>query len=336
MSTVEDRWELADDFPYEVTFPGSQVPPAVTVAAGRHIIQGLADPVLADYELRAETAMVQALQQVMDTIADRIGHIQTASLDVLLAHLPGKHDQSTHGHGGSVEDLHRGPARSVSDAAKGTNPHYGSTLEGPTYRAAAKNGEPYTPDMGPPPSGGYEENCTNCVMAFEMRARGYDVEAAPLSVLDKYGYASGRTDKEIDKLVTDSWQSPGGGPHGRTFSGQKWRSLKEVDKEIQSWPEGGRGFVFVGKHVFSAVNNRGKAQYVESQFDASPSRTVTGDYRKRFGGKSGQGKVVRLDDLEPTGGIFDSIVPIPGTAAARQSWAGCLHGLHPAHPGRCP
>lgn len=301
----------------------------------RQIIQGLPDPVLADYERRAEAAMRVALQQVMDTVADRIGHIQTASLDVLLAHLPGQHDQSTHGHGGSIEELHRGPNRSFTDAAKGTNPHYGSTLEGPTYRDAGKAGEPWTPAMGDPPSGGYEENCTNCVMAFEMRARGYDVEAAPLSVLDKYGYAAGRTPKEIDSLVTKSWQKPGGGAHGRTFAGQKWRSFKEVDKEIEGWPEGGRGFAFVGKHVFSVVNNGGKARYVESQF-GRPGRDPTAGYRKKFGGSGGGGKVIRLDDLEPTGGVFDSIVPIAGTAAGRLRWEGCVYGLHDAHGGPCP
>ena len=45
----------------------------------RQIIQGLPDPVLTDYELRAEQAMTEALQQVMDTIADRIGTVQTAA-----------------------------------------------------------------------------------------------------------------------------------------------------------------------------------------------------------------------------------------------------------------
>ena len=89
-------------------------------AAGRQIIQGLPDPVLTDYELRAETAMVQALQQVMDTIADRIGQVQTAAGRqvwdgclygfhprhdgpcVLVAHLPGKHSQKDHARKGKT------------------------------------------------------------------------------------------------------------------------------------------------------------------------------------------------------------------------------------------
>lgn len=43
------------------------------------VIEGIPDADLAAYELRAEAAMVQALQQVMDTIADRIGRVQTAA-----------------------------------------------------------------------------------------------------------------------------------------------------------------------------------------------------------------------------------------------------------------
>lgn len=72
MSSIEDRWELADQFPYEVTFP-----PVLTAArAPVRIIEGIPDGDLLAYELRAEAAMVQALQQVMDTIADRIAAIE--------------------------------------------------------------------------------------------------------------------------------------------------------------------------------------------------------------------------------------------------------------------
>jgi hypothetical protein len=55
--------------------------PGALAAAGvrRRLIEGLPDAVLADYETRAEAAMVQALQQVMDTVADRIGKVQTAA-----------------------------------------------------------------------------------------------------------------------------------------------------------------------------------------------------------------------------------------------------------------
>ena len=66
----------------------------------RQIIQGLPDPVLADYERRAEAAMRLALQQVMDTIADRIGHTQTAAAGERLVW-----DGCPHG----LHDAHVGP-----------------------------------------------------------------------------------------------------------------------------------------------------------------------------------------------------------------------------------
>ncbi len=225
----------------------------------------------------------------------------------LLNH-PGHSSQKSHGRKGqSVGDLEKGPVPTVRAAAEATNPGYGTTLEGPTYRDAARAGERWTEDKGPPPSGAFEENCTNAVMAFEMRMRGYDVKAAPLDVLDKYGYAAGRTNKEMDDQMAGNWSLPGGKPHGRSFAGQEWRSLSKVDAEVKAWPEGGRGFMNVGKHVFSVVKRNGKAEYVESQYAATPTRNVTRAYNKRFGGKTGEAKLIRLDDLEPTDGIFESV-----------------------------
>ena len=197
-------------------------------------------------------------------------------------------------------------------AAKATNPKFGSTDQGhPTYRDAGKAGRPYTPDMGPLPSGAYEQNCSNVVNAFEMRMRGFDVQAAPLDVLDKYGYAAGRTVAEMDQQLAAGWRLADGTPHGRSFSGQQWRSFTEIDGEIdRTWPDGGRGFIFVGKHIFNVVKVRGKPVYYEAQFDASATRNVTALYRRKYGGESGQAKLFRVDDLEPVAGILDTITPI--------------------------
>jgi len=198
----------------------------------------------------------------------------------------------------------------VSQAAKGANPNFGTTTENPTYRDAARAGKPWTPDMGPPPSGAYEENCTNCVHSVEMRMRGYDVQAAPLNVLDKYGYASGRTEREMDEQLSSSWRLPGGAPHGRTFGSQQWRTFGDIDAEVKGWPDGGRGYVTVGKHVFNVVKNGKKVDYIEGQFDESASRVVTSAYKRRFGGRRGAektAKLIRLDDLVPAAGILDSV-----------------------------
>lgn len=224
--------------------------------------------------------------------------------------------------GSGVKDLPRSDkAPTITEAAEGTNPHFGTTATtaspyepggSPTYRDAGRAGKLWDPTMGPPPSGAYEENCTDCVMAFEMRMRGYQVQASPGRVLDKYGYSSGRTVRQTDEQLASQWRLPGGKPHGRSFASQKWRSFDEVDKEVKGWPEGGRGFIHVGKHVFSVVKSGGKARYVESQFDAS--RDVTREYRKKYhsediaGSGHREAKLVRLDDLEPTDAILDSVV----------------------------
>jgi hypothetical protein len=208
-------------------------------------------------------------------------------------------------------------APSINVAAKGTNPNYGTTDNNPVYRAEGKAGKKWDPSMGPPPNGAYEQNCTNCAHAFEMRARGYNVQAAPLDVLDKHGYAAGRTYKEMDDQIASSWRAPGGKPHGRSFSGQSWKSFSEVDAEVQGWPEGGRGMMTTGRHVFNVVKDKGKVRYIEGQFDASPTRVVTAQYRKKYRSadvfRSGrqEAKVIRLDDLEPAPGILDAVVVTP-------------------------
>lgn len=251
------------------------------------------------------------------------------SIDDALAILnhPGHPNQKVHGGrgGGGVAGLPRtSGAESPTEAARATNPNYGTTggmepryPDAPAISHSARTGKvesrQYTPDMGPLPSGAYEENCTNAVMAFEMRMRGYDVQAAPMDILDRSGFAAGRTYAEGDQQLASQWRAPGGGEHGRSFAGQQWRSFKEIDREVESWPEGGRGYMTTGKHVFSVVKRGGKAEYVESQFDATPDRIVTTQYKNKYGseaigGKVQEAKVIRLDDLEPTDAILDSVV----------------------------
>lgn len=289
------------------------------------MLRGLSDETLAQYEVILEQATVAALERVCDRVARSLAE------PVLVAHLPGKHDQREHGRRRrlasetvspsalskqGIGGLAQGPApSSATKAAKASNPHYGSTNgTGQTYRDAGRAGSRYTPDMGPLPSGAYEENCTNSVMAFEMRMRGYQVEAAPMDILDRYGYAGGRTHQEVDDLLSRSWTLPDGSPHGRSLGSQTWRSFSDIDREIeQTWPEGGRGSIFVGKHVFSVVKTGGKAKYVEPQFDASPTRIVTAQYKKKFSTPRSvfgpqDAKLVRLDDLIPADGILQTVV----------------------------
>ncbi len=215
------------------------------------------------------------------------------------------------------EDALAVPRLSVSPAptgaAKAVNTKYGSTAGAnkPRYKKEGLAGEKWTPEMGPPPQGAYEENCSNVVGAFELRMRGYDVEAAPSDILDRHGYATGRTYEEMDDLFAESWSMADGRPHGRSFGSQEWRSFAELDSEIEvEWPEGGRGVIMVTNHIFNAIKVGGKARYIEAQYNANPSRIITSAYKRKYA--SGGAKLIRLDDLIPTKKILQSVSPVGG------------------------
>lgn len=233
---------------------------------------------------------------------------------------------------GELASLPRLPRpEAAQTAAKNTNPLNGRTsfYETPTYPAQGKQGKPWTPALGPLPHGAFEENCTNVVMAWDMRMRGYDVNAAPLTELDKSGYASGRTFKGLDELLASAYTLPGGKPHGRSFFGgdprPPWQSFKQIDAQVESWPDGARGVITTGRHIFNVIKTGGKARYIEAQMDGEvPSRNVTRAYKTRFkagtmfGGEPEEGKVMRIDDLEPAAGVMVTL----STPGQTQAWKG--------------
>ena len=215
-----------------------------------------------------------------------------------------------------------GKPENANKAAKNTNPLFGLTggPRQPTYPAEGRVGQKWTPELGPLTSGAFEENCTNVTLAWDMRIRGYDVQAAPIDLLDKYGYATGRTFEGVDQLLADAYRLPDGSPHGRIFFGKKgepappWRSFDDIDQEIErDWPEGGRGIIAIAKHVFNVAKVNGKARYIEAQSDEFPSRTVTSQYKRRFRAHAPayrmaqEGKLIRVDDLVPADGILESV-----------------------------
>lgn len=213
-----------------------------------------------------------------------------------------------------VASLPRLPRReSPQQAAKATNPRFGTTSSNPHYYPHRR----WTPRLGPRlPNGAYENNCTNVVVAWELRMRGYDVQAAPYLNLDVFGYVAGRTYDELDEFISRAWTLPDGRPHGRSFAGQPWRTFDDVDAEIlRTWPDGARGVIFVGRHIFNVIKTGGRVHYIEAQFDATPDRIVTEQYRAKFAitgrpGEDNGAKLIRLDDLVPADGIFEAIVPI--------------------------
>ena len=120
---------------------------------------------------------------------------------------------------------------------KGTNPNYGKG------------------------NANYGTNCQRCVPAFEMRLRGYDVEALP---------SDGNHDGVRyfpDKNTSDMIQCGGRG-----------KFKKDVEKRMREWGDGARGLVRMhwirtrnAAHFFMAINEGGTIRYVDPQ---DPSRNA--------------------------------------------------------------
>lgn len=156
----------------------------------------------------------------------------------------------------------------------------------------------------------YTDNCTHCVTAYELRRRGYDVEAT------RSPKVNGRNMREI----LPRWVDQDGNPRGMTMSG--YNSL-EVDRAVESWGPGSRGWVVVewedgGSHVFAVENVGGKPVYVEPQHPMLGSGTAESHFQKV---KQSLGSVyyVRVDDLVPTAKIIDPQDPLVRSASQGKS-----------------
>lgn len=130
----------------------------------------------------------------------------------------------------------RGKANTPNEAVINTNPNYNKGIE-------------------------YQINCQRCVYAYELRRRGYDVEALP------------HTMKQNDPMMNriSMW--------GHGFIGQQWednlgKRNKEVEQSIvskmQQWGDGARAIVYVawkqgGAHVFNIENHKGKVAAFDAQ-----------------------------------------------------------------------
>ncbi|QOP66245.1 capsid maturation protease [Arthrobacter phage Pippa] len=133
---------------------------------------------------------------------------------------------------------------------------------------------------------GYKMNCSNCVTAFELRRRGYIVQAGKI---DK----AGRFSREY---VDDWWRTADGQPASVDLVGSR-RGLEDWAKEF---PDGARGYTMVqwkggGGHVFSWEKVDGGIVYIEPQTPGMPDGE-----RHWARAKSGMTRAVRVDDLVPT------------------------------------
>lgn len=169
-------------------------------------------------------------------------------------------------------DVFREPAE---EAARKINPHFGEGAK-------------------------WENNCQRCVQAYEMRRRGYDVQAKPMT-LDKHGRM------DMDDAVLKNWKN--------VFENASWEQigineddLAEIRKQMGKWGDGSRSQICVtwpnGRgHVFSAEQIGGETVFIDPQ----NSHADTSEYFRKL--KKGCTMFARVDQLKPTKLIKECCFP---------------------------
>lgn len=134
----------------------------------------------------------------------------------------------------------------------------------------------------------YQVNCTNCVSAYELRRRGFNVQAAPLETL-----TGGRALSEWGKW----W-----GLKPSDLLAGKMTVLQMKRKLLKEWPEGARGAVTVvwkgrrsGSHIFTVEKRDGELVFLDPQ-----TGKELGDGSSYWDRAQNHVYVFRLDDLTPT------------------------------------
>lgn len=140
----------------------------------------------------------------------------------------------------------------------------------------------------------YRENCQRCVWAYDMRRRGYDVEAlAAPSGADTLSYM--RNPKgwpEVAKNGRNELITPA----GRTGAAIR----KSIETQMAEWGDGSRGIVRVQwqkknyGHVFIAEQVNGKTRFIDPQNGA---KDVT-HYFDSGKIRATETKLLRTDDKE--------------------------------------
>ena len=166
-----------------------------------------------------------------------------------------------------------GRPMSIQAAVEGANPFYRST------RGA---------------QGNFEENCQRCVVAYELRRRGYDVVALPT-------YAG-------DQLPSGGkWQ--GAFRHAKTInvgSTNPRTAQANLEAQMKSFGHGSRGVVRIPGHVFNCENVHGKIRYVDAQTGTIYN---SNNVFSRLGKNAKAVQLIRTDNLRLSDRAKKSVTP---------------------------
>lgn len=142
----------------------------------------------------------------------------------------------------------------------------------------------------------YQHNCTNCVTAYDLRKRGYDVEAKPLSNGRATAYIVAEYADETGERLRL------GGAIGRENKVNKNRITQHI---IDNQPVGSHGFIrgtwgqSSSGHVWVWERTDTGVRYIEPQ-----DGTVDVDY---FSVGIARTSYWRMDDLTPTSGVTNFV-----------------------------
>lgn len=142
----------------------------------------------------------------------------------------------------------KGPEKSIKDSYQDANPYFS--------RNYAE----------------YSENCQRCVVAYELRRRGYDVIAQATHENDKWptsvlvnGVPMGRWRGAFRHAKTDSVGAAGNNAKAEA------KVLNNISNTMKGYGNGSRAIIRIGYrgahvgHVFNAENQNGRMVYVDAQ-----------------------------------------------------------------------
>lgn len=167
---------------------------------------------------------------------------------------------------------------------------------GELKKSIGKKGRPYSIDnalKNVNPNHNYEysefsENCQRCVIAYELRRRGYNVTALPTYKGDKLPYSTGNGRGIWQKAFRHAKPV-------RVGATTTQAAQNKVEKQMKSWGKGTRGIIQIPGHVFNCENVNGKIRYVDAQTGTKySSKDVFGRLTKR---EAGHIYLTRTDNL---------------------------------------
>lgn len=175
----------------------------------------------------------------------------------------------------------KGAPLPIDDAMAGANPYYS-----PFY-------------------GEYSLNCQRCVVAYEMRRRGYKVTAMPTFEGDILPYAV----RQKDGVTTHSfWMgSFQGAKTTNVGSRRRDETIRNIESQMKQWGSGSRGIIRVswnngGGHVFNVENSGGTIRYIDAQ---TGTRVNIKEYMSMA--KPSKTGLVRTDNLKPSNRMKNSV-----------------------------